>query len=65
MEDDSRFMRRIVYISVFGVLLLVAGVLFGPWEIDPHSVNLIGLVAQPGGVALGCVIQGWRNSREP
>lgn len=53
---ERAFFRRIVYISVVDVLCLVAGILFGPWEIDPHAENLLVIVANPGSVALGYLI---------
>lgn len=55
---DDPFLKRVVYLSVVMVFLLVAGVLFGPWEIDPNASILIALVAQPGGVALGSFLKG-------
>lgn len=56
-DDEGVFLRRQVYLSSILVFLLVAGVLFGPWTIDPQASILIALVAQPGGVALGCFIK--------
>lgn len=56
MNGDP-FLKRVVYISLVMVFLLVSGVLFGPWEIDPNASILIALVAQPGGVALGCLLK--------
>lgn len=56
MNDDGQFAKRLVYGTTFGVFLLVVGVLFGPWEIDPQAPILIALVAQPGGVALGWLL---------
>lgn len=53
----SRFLERLVMITVGMVFLLVCGVLFGPWEIDSNAVVLISLVSQPGGVALGHVLK--------
>lgn len=50
------FARWLTLVCVIGAFLLVAGVLFGPWEIDPHAENLIALCAQPGGVALGYIV---------
>lgn len=56
MSEDP-FLRRLVYISLVMVFVLVTGIFFGPWEIDPQVPVLLGLVAQPGSVALGALLQ--------
>jgi hypothetical protein len=56
MKDNSTFLRWLTLLCTLAVIALVAGILFGPFEIDPHAPTLVALVAQPGGVALGYIV---------
>lgn len=55
--SNDRFLSRLIYLSLVLVFLLVVGVLFGPFDIDPQTSVLLSFIAQPGSVALGALIQ--------
>lgn len=57
MKGDDGFLKWLVWTSLALVFLLVSGVLFGPWEIDPNTSVLLAFIAQPGNVALGALLQ--------
>lgn len=51
--STDKFLERGFWVCLIALIVIIAGIFFGPWEIDKESVNLLLLISNPMSACFG------------
>lgn len=52
-EPLDHFLERVFWTGFVALILIIAGIFFGPWEISKDSVTLLLIISNPTSAAFG------------